>query len=72
MECTDSSSSADGCAITLYGSDLVLVVLSVRVPTDLDISWTVLLEQAVEGTLKNVFEFWAMSCLCIFLICPSR
>lgn len=41
VEHIDSSSSADGCVLVLCGSGLVLVVLSVRIPTDVDISWIV-------------------------------
>ena len=55
MERVDSSRSAGGCVITLYGSDLVLVVRSVRIPTNLDISWTV---SSVSRLLKACFKMF--------------
>lgn len=61
MKCISSSRLADdcvvmSCVILLHESDLVLAVLSVRISTDPDISWTVLCEQPVKDMLKNIFR----------------
>lgn len=59
MEHINSSSFADDYVIMLcvIMSDLVLAaVTSTEIPTDPEISGTVLCEQAVKDTLKNVVE----------------
>lgn len=57
MEHINSSRFAGDCVIMscVILSDLVLAAVpSVGIPTDPEISWPALCEQAVKGTLKNI------------------
>lgn len=56
MGCVGSSSSTGGCVIMFYGSDVLLVVLSVRTPADLDISWTVSCLSKLLKASWSIFE----------------
>lgn len=72
MEHIDCSSSADCCVIMLYGSDLALIVLSVRFPAALDISWTVsCMSRLSKACLKILQSFGQCHIFAFFLSVPQ-